>query len=114
MNVLLLEDDRHVATGLARVGKLMGCCMTVTHAVGPARDALMSGDYDAVIVDLGLGGGESGFELVRWMREHMPTVRRILISGAVEGSSLLIDREQFIPKPFGRVELQNVLFGPPA
>ena len=114
MDVLLLEDDRHVATGLARVGKLMGCRMTVTHALGPARQALLAGHFDAVIIDLGLAGGESGFELVRWMRAHRPDVRRILISGAVEGSNLLIDREQFIPKPFGRVELQTVLFGAPA
>ena len=113
MKVLLLEDDRHVATGLARVGKLMGCEVTITHSVAPAREALEAQPFDVVIVDLGLGGGETGFELVRWIRDHRPEIRRVLISGAVEARPLLGAHEQFLPKPFGRAELQEVLFGRP-
>lgn len=110
MRLLLLEDDEPVGRGLERMLKLFGHEVVLTVRVAEAQEALSAGSFDLVFLDIGLGGGHSGLELVKWMREHRPQTPRVIMSGAVElRFQLQPPVERYLRKPFGRVELEAAL-----
>jgi DNA-binding NarL/FixJ family response regulator len=72
--------------------------------------ASASRDVDIVIADLALEGQESGVDLLHWLREHRPDVRRVLTSGSTRPQVTIDSPEQaFLSKPFGRLELAEIL-----
>ena len=112
MNLLLLEDDEPVARGFQRMMELLGHSVSVTAEVAHARETLEAGSFDLVFIDVGLAGGQTGLDLVRWMRSHRPSTRRVIMSGAVElRFALLPEVERYLRKPFGRLELEAALGG---
>ncbi len=68
---------------------------------------------DAILVDLQLRR-ESGLVLLAHIREHMPGIKRILMSGAIEPggpmpSEVVTVADAALSKPFEPRELQEIL-----
>lgn len=108
-NLLVVEDDpfqrETVCAYLANQGFVVEGV-----ADGPAfRAAIAAGLPDAVLMDVGLPGGEDGFALARWLRALSGTVGIIMLTAAGD----LVDRvvglesgaDDYVTKPFEPREL---------
>ena len=108
MKLLLVEDDVMLGEATADGLRQDGHTVDWVHDGEAARSALHVGDYDAVLLDLGLPRS-SGFEVLRWMRERgMTTVvivvtARDLISDRIKG--LDAGADDYLTKPFDLDEL---------
>ena len=68
MRVLVVEDDRGIAEGLAAHLGRAGHAVDCTPGMGPAWGALCAEAYDVVLLDLGLPDGD-GSELLKRLRQ---------------------------------------------
>jgi DNA-binding NtrC family response regulator len=113
MKILLVEDDPHVAHALVQVLAHLGHEGVAVERIAEAVALFeASSDIEAAIVDIGLRDGEDGHDLLRWLAEHRPQVRRILTSGFGRPEGFVEDppRQLFLGKPFGVLTLK-ALFG---
>lgn len=108
MNILLVEDDRVLADGVARI--LRGQGMIVDVAVsGTDADAILQRiQTDVVVLDIGIPGID-GFEVVRRLRERANSVPVLLLTArdAVEDRvrGLELGADDYLVKPFAPPEL---------
>ena len=109
MDVLLVEDD-------ALIRELLGDALsaagfdTVGSATAEAALELLGRDVpDVVVTDINLGAGMDGLALGRAMRERMPQLPLVYISGRYSSLEGLDERERFLSKPFSsRVLLKAI------
>ncbi len=111
MKVMFLEDDERVARGLVRLVSAMGHEAVHVRTVEEGVAQLKGAGFDVVVADLGLTQGQTGLDLLKWVAQECPDVRRVLTSGAVRPSGFVEDppRQIFLNKPFGRLELNRLL-----
>jgi len=108
MRLLLVEDDIALAQGVLLA--LRGQNFTVNHCAS-GREALLSiraGDYDAVVLDLGLPDMD-GLEVLRQTRQKFPRLP-VLILTARDGlddriKGLDLGADDYLVKPFAMPEL---------
>lgn len=116
MRILLLEDDAQIASGLVHLLRHLGREGVAVRTLAEAVAELSSGSpFEAAIVDCGLSNGEDGHDLIVWLRNHQPGVRRILTSALDRPSGFAEDppRQLFLKKPFGYDKLKAI-FSPAA
>jgi CheY-like chemotaxis protein len=70
-------------------------------------------EFDVVLVDL-CSGAVDGLEFLRYLAEHHPTARRVLMSGDVRPDQLKLARvtgqaDDVLPKPWNRAVLARVM-----
>ena len=110
-HVLLVEDDREVATLTRELLASLG--FVVTHAAGAeaALDALVNAhQIDVVLSDIMMPGGVNGLQLAREIRNRHPRLPIILTTGYVEAAADLKDGEfHLLPKPFSLETLADAL-----
>jgi DNA-binding response OmpR family regulator len=109
MRLLLLEDDRIVATGIVEGLARSGMSVDHLESAEPAETAAILTTYDLVIVDLGLPGMD-GLEFIRRLRTRNLTLP-VLILTARDGledrvKGLDIGADDYLLKPFLLPELQ--------
>ena len=112
MRVLLVEDDRRIASDVARALKAAGY---VVETVSDGEEAWFRGDtedYGAVILDLGLPGMDGLSVLKRWRANgrHVPVL--ILTargSWAERVDGIDAGADDYLPKPFRMEELLSRL-----
>ena len=114
MRVLVVEDDKGIAEGLAMHLARGGHAVDCTPGVGPAWRALAAEPYDVVLLDLGLADGD-GTDLLRRLRQapagRLPDpatpvlimTARDHVSARIEGLDLGAD--DYVTKPFDPDEL---------
>lgn len=114
MRVLVVEDDKGIAEGLAAHLGRAGHAVDCTPAIASAWRALSSEPYDVVLLDLGLEDGD-GTTLLRRLREAPPgrlpdaatpvliMTARDQVSSRIEGLDLGAD--DYLTKPFDPDEL---------
>ena len=114
MRVLVVEDDRGIADGLAAHLGRAGHAVDCTPGLAPAWRALLSESYDVVLLDLGLQDGD-GTDLLRRLRRapagRLPDpatpvlimTARDQVASRIEGLDLGAD--DYITKPFDPDEL---------
>jgi DNA-binding response OmpR family regulator len=114
MRVLVVEDDKGIADGLAAHLARSGHAVDCTPAIAPAWSALCSEPYDVVLLDLGLEDGD-GTDLLRRVRQapagRLPDpatpvlimTARDQVSARIEGLDLGAD--DYLTKPFDPDEL---------
>lgn len=108
MRVLVLEDDPLVSRGLERLLAMSGHEVICVPDTRGARASMRRGRFDAILADHGLGGMESGLDLLRWVSRECPEARRVLMSGSRErGHKPIV--HAFLIKPFGLAELNQAL-----
>jgi DNA-binding response OmpR family regulator len=108
MRVLVVEDDRRIASDIARALEASGY---VVETVGEGEEAWFRGDtedYGAVILDLGLPGMDGLAVLKRWRANgrHMPVlVLTARGSWAERVDGIDAGADDYLPKPFRMEEL---------
>lgn len=113
--ILIVDDEDSVRQVMEYVLTSQG------HNVLTARDAneawtqwrSRSALIKLAIIDVKLPGGASGFDLERALAEEDPTLPVIFTCGysptSLNGPRELKSGENFLPKPFGMVELLNIV-----
>ena len=108
MRVLLVEDDRRIASDVARALEAAGY---VVETVRDGEEAWFRGDtedYGAVILDLGLPGMDGLAVLKRWRANgrHMPVlILTARASWAERVDGIDAGADDYLPKPFRIEEL---------
>jgi DNA-binding response OmpR family regulator len=106
--LLIVDDDRDMAEGLAEALELHGYRVDVAFTGQAGVAAAASGDYDAVVMDLrlpDLTGIEGLLEIVR----DKPAIRCFLITG--DNRADIVEREcgienlEILTKPFDPQDL---------
>lgn len=109
MRILIAEDDRVLADGLLRSLRGLGYVVDQVADGNAADAALQSGDFDLLILDLGLPR-VSGFEVLRRLRARGATLPVLILTAAdsvddkVRGLDLGAD--DYMGKPFALQELE--------
>ncbi len=109
MRILLAEDDRVIADGLGRSLRKSGYAVDWVANGADADNALLSGTYDLVILDLGLPR-LSGQEVLKRLRARKSNVP-VLILTALDGThdrvkGLDLGADDYMVKPFELAELE--------
>lgn len=108
MRVLLVEDDRRIASDISRALRASGY---VVETAGNGEDAWFKGDtedYGAVILDLGLPGMDGLAVLKRWRANGRTTPVLVLTargSWAERVDGIDAGADDYLPKPFQMEEL---------
>ncbi|HYH41678.1 MAG TPA: response regulator [Burkholderiales bacterium] len=109
MRVLIAEDDEVLADGLERYLQQAGY---VTERVGSGAHAdslLATGEFDLVILDIGLPGID-GFEVLRRLRARRGEIAVLILTArdAVEDRvrGLDLGADDYLVKPFALLELE--------
>ncbi len=112
MRVLLVEDEKRLSAALQ---KLLQKEHYETEAVYTGTDGLdyaLTGNYDAIILDVMLPGMD-GFEVLRRLREEKITTPVLMLTarGGVEDRvhGLTTGADYYLPKPFETAELMACL-----
>ncbi|WP_066905497.1 response regulator transcription factor [Millisia brevis] len=106
--VLLAEDDEAIAAPLARALGREGYRVTVA-ANGPdAVDAALTGDYNLLILDLGLPGMD-GLEVCRLVRRDASDVAVLILTARTDEVDFVVGldagADDYVGKPFRLAEL---------
>ncbi|MBD3657146.1 response regulator transcription factor [Marinobacter sp.] len=108
MRLLLVEDDRLLADGLARQLEKAGFSVDITSMV---REAVMLGeqeDYRAVVLDLGLPDG-SGLDVLRKWRANQINLPVLILTARGDWqdkvNGLKAGADDYLAKPFQTEEL---------
>ena len=109
MRILLAEDDRVIADGLGRSLRKSGYAVDWVANGADADNALTTGTYDLVILDLGLPR-LPGLDVLKRLRQRKSNVP-VLILTALDGTSdrvkgLDLGADDYMAKPFELVELE--------
>lgn len=106
--MLIIEDDQRIAQLVRRVLEREGFEVDVAWDGPSGLDAVSSGQYAAVILDVRLPGMD-GFEIVRTMRERDVWVPVLMLTGrsgvADRVKGLSAGADDYLPKPFAVQEL---------
>ena len=114
MRVLVVEDDKGIAEGLAAHLARAGNAVDCTPAMGPAWAALAAEPYDVVLLDLGLADGD-GTDLLRRLRQAPagklpdPATPVLIMTARDQVSSRIagldLGADDYLTKPFDPDEL---------
>lgn len=109
MRILIVEDDAVLADGLIRSLRQSGYSVDCVKDGAAADAALTTGQFDLVILDVGLPK-LSGFEVLRRLRARNATLP-VLILTALDGiddrvRGLDLGADDYLAKPFALQELE--------
>lgn len=109
MRLLLVEDDVPLAEGLASALRQSGYAVDWLASGSEADTALVTQDYDAVILDLNLPGRD-GLEVLRRLRGRGRDIPVLILSArdgaATRVAGLDLGADDFLTKPFDLPELE--------
>lgn len=110
-NILLVEDDTNIATGLQKVMRASGYDVTALSRGDAGLEEAIAKPFDVVITDLKLPGLD-GLELVRQLHRVKPKLPIILIT-AHGTTDIAIEATKwgafdYVPKPFEVDELLDL------
>jgi len=110
--ILVVDDERAIGIAIQRLLAARGHEVDTARSVAEAVARLGRGGVHLVITDLNLAG-ESGMDVLRWVKEHAPDTAVIMITAygsertAVEAMKL--GAADYVPKPFDNDELELVV-----
>jgi DNA-binding response OmpR family regulator len=108
MRVLVIEDDRKVASFIQTGLEQEGYAVDVLHDGNNAGEQASAIDYDVVVLDLMLPG-RSGFQVLRDIRARKATSPVLILTArdAVEDRIAGLDAgaDDYMAKPFALAEL---------
>jgi DNA-binding response OmpR family regulator len=108
MRILVIEDDRKVASFIQTGLGQEGYAVDVLHDGADAGDQARTIDYDAVVLDLMLPG-RSGFQVLRDIRARKPALPVIILTArdGVDDRVVGLDSgaDDYMSKPFALAEL---------
>jgi two-component system OmpR family response regulator len=109
MRILLAEDDAMLAQAVQRALQQSAHTVDAAASGDEADAALATGEYDLVLLDLGLPRLE-GFEVLRRLRQRKSAIPVLVITvrDALEDriAGLDLGADDYLPKPFHLSELE--------
>jgi signal transduction histidine kinase/DNA-binding response OmpR family regulator len=103
VSLLIVEDDVVVGRMLTDAARLRGYEAACATSLAGTQDAIERAPFDVALVDLGLGA-ESGFDVVRRIKEKAPDAEIVVMSASASLASAIHSYElaafAFIQKPF--------------
>jgi two-component system, OmpR family, copper resistance phosphate regulon response regulator CusR len=106
--ILVVEDEPAIADSLERGLRAHGHTTAVTDEPSRALELGLSGEFDLIVLDLGLPGGD-GFDVLRSVRERRHDVPVLILTGQVEErdavACLQAGADDYMTKPFRVDEL---------
>ena len=108
MNILVVEDDPSVRTLVKAVLEHNGNSVSTEDTVLTGEKAAVEGNFDMIILDLGLPDGD-GYELCKNIRDKNVLTPVLILSGEQEADvkvkCLRVGADDFLTKPFNTEEL---------
>ncbi len=108
MKILVVEDDPSVQVILKTILEHQGNRLSTRDSFLSGKKAAIEGDFDIIILDLGLPDGD-GYELCKDIRENKISTPILILSGESEANvkvkCLRVGADDFITKPFNSEEL---------
>jgi two-component system, OmpR family, response regulator VicR len=107
MQVLLVEDDRAIANGLAYSLKQEGYQLDIANTVASAKQLLAAKVFSMILLDIGLPDGD-GYELCTIAKQNPQTAVIFLTAYEDEGNIVMgldLGADDYITKPFRIREL---------
>ncbi len=108
MNILVVEDDPSVRTLVKAVLEHNGNTVSTEDTVMTGEKAAVEGNFDMIILDLGLPDGD-GYELCKNIRDKNVTTPVLILSGEQEADvkvkCLRVGADDYLTKPFNTEEL---------
>jgi DNA-binding response OmpR family regulator len=108
MRILVIEDERTLASFIEQSLHAEGHAVTVCHDGPSGEAAALTGDYALVLLDLTLPGRD-GLDVLGAIRAHMPALPVIVLTAraAIEQRVQGLDRgaNDYVAKPFSFAEL---------
>lgn len=115
--LLFVDDEENVLVGMRRYFRSLGFDVDCASEREEAEALAANVRYDGVVVDLCLttGHGPDGLEVIRWVREHSPSARILVLTafGAAETQreALKLGADLFLQKPRPLEEIHHALAG---
>lgn len=108
MNILVVEDDPSVRTLVKAVLEHNGNTVSTEDTVATGEKAAVEGNFDMIILDLGLPDGD-GYELCKHIRDKNVITPVLILSGEqkadVKVKCLRVGADDYLTKPFNTEEL---------
>ncbi|CAE7651514.1 tcrA [Symbiodinium sp. KB8] len=108
MNILVVEDDPSVRTLVKAVLEHNGNTVSTEDTVATGEKAAVEGNFDMIILDLGLPDGD-GYELCKSIRDKNVITPVLILSGEQEADvkvkCLRVGADDYLTKPFNTEEL---------
>ncbi|MDB5493177.1 MAG: CheY-like receiver [Phenylobacterium sp.] len=111
--ILVVEDEHHVCELISDM--LMGDDLEI-ECVTTDREAYRrlsrSGVFDALLVDINLRAGTTGFDVARFARQLNPRLPVVYVSGQASKASIEtfgVADSAFVEKPFTAEQLQGAV-----
>ena len=108
--ILVVEDEHQVCE---LISDMLGAEDLEVACVNSDRDAYRQlsrrGAFSAILVDINLGAGTTGFDVARFARQMDPELPVVYVSGQASEASFKaygVPGSRFIEKPFTAEELQ--------
>ena len=103
LSLLIVDNDDPVTRRLDAVANAHGYRVDYATSLAAVDGALANNTFDVALVDLGIGG-ESGFEVIRRMKEQTPDTEIVVLSADSSLASAIHSYElsafAFVQKPF--------------
>jgi CheY-like chemotaxis protein len=111
--VLVVEDDHAICELIRDLLEPLNLQTVCAMSDRAAYDTLrVERSFAAVLLDVNLGAGTTGFDVARFARQVMPDVAVIYISGQASQQSFMafgVPNSEFLAKPFTAEELVKVV-----
>src|SRR6266446_7744518 len=108
MRILVVEDEKKIATFVQRGLKEFGFVVDVVHRGDEAFEIILDQHFDAVVLDIMLPGSD-GLSILRILRECSNSVPVVILSARGETSEkiegLNLGADDYLAKPFSIEEL---------
>ena len=108
MRVLIVEDERVMADAVRDGLRLEAIAADIVHDGEQAIETLGVNDYDAVVLDRDIPR-VTGDEVARWITEHQPGTRIIMVTAADrlddKATGFELGADDYLTKPFAMREL---------
>jgi CheY-like chemotaxis protein len=102
--ILIVEDDSSLQQCIQLCLKKEGHEPEVTYRIDLAKKKVLSNHYNLIITDYQLAAGQTGIELLMFLKEVCPEIPVILMSGSdnssLPGLALKLGAYAFLSKPF--------------
>lgn len=113
MKILIIEDERQLSNNILQYLRSQGYLCEQAFDFYSARAKVSAYDYDCILLDLMLPGGD-GLEVLREIRRRKNPVGVIIISakGSLDDklAGLEIGADDYLPKPFPLPELSMRIY----
>ncbi len=107
-SILVVEDEERIAAFVSKGLKAEGFTVTVVADGISGLDYAVTGDFDLVILDIGLPG-MNGFDVLERLGQDRPEVKVIVLSARDSASDIVAGLEggaiDYMSKPFSFAEL---------